>query len=179
MGRQRRASRAARRTRPRPRATVCGRGGGESHGARVPAPAKCWRKLSPVPRLLFDLTPLDTPSGPRGIGRYIRELALGLARLPSEELGGIEILGLTSLTWSGAYQVTDDIASYRGGARSVAPTEADFYQWAWRQRLALWRAAKSLNAGAVHVTDPHATPLFFGLPGCRTSVTSFDLVPTN
>jgi glycosyltransferase involved in cell wall biosynthesis len=128
--------------------------------------------------LLFDLTPLDTPSGPRGIGRYIRELALGLAQLPSDELGGIEILGLTSLTWSGGYQVTDDLGSYRGGARSAAPTEADFYQWAWRQRLAMWRAAKSVNAGAVHITDPHATPLFLGLAGCKRIVTCHDLVPT-
>src|SRR5258708_33721550 len=136
MGRQRRASRAARRTRPRPRATVFGRGAGESHGARVPAPAKCWRKLSPVPRLLFDLTPLDTPSGPRGIGRYIRDLALGLSELPKDQLEGIEIVGLTSLSWSGGYELTDDIASYRGGSRSVAPTEADFYRWARRQRLA-------------------------------------------
>jgi glycosyltransferase involved in cell wall biosynthesis len=128
--------------------------------------------------LLLDLTPLDTPSGPRGIGRYIRELALGLSDLPKSELAGIDILGLTSLTWTGAYKVTDDVGSYRGGARSVAPTEADFYQWAWRQRLALWRAAKSIGATAVHICDPHATPLFLGLSGCKRIVTCHDLVPT-
>jgi len=73
-----------------------------------------------VPRLLLDLTPLDTPSGPRGIGRYIRELALGLSELPPEELEGVEIIGLTSLEWTGEYKTTRDIASYRGGPRSVA-----------------------------------------------------------
>ena len=129
-------------------------------------------------KLLLDLTPLDTPSGPRGIGRYIRELAQGLALLPKEELGGIELVGLTSITWTGGYQVTDDVGSYRGGARSAAPTETDFYEWAWRQRLALWRAVQRIGAAAVHTCDPHATPLFLGLAGCKRIVTCHDLVPT-
>jgi glycosyltransferase involved in cell wall biosynthesis len=129
-------------------------------------------------RILFDLTPLDTPSGPRGIGRYIRELALGLSALPKEELGDVELVGLTSLTWSGDYRITDDIGSYRGGARSEAPTESDFYEWAWRQRVALWRAAGRVGAAAVHVPDPHATPLFLGWAGCKRIVTCHDLVPT-
>jgi len=129
-------------------------------------------------RILFDLTPLDTPSGPRGIGRYIRELALGLSQLGPEELSGIEIIGLTSLDWTGACETTRDIGSYRGGPRSVSPTEKDFYEWAYRQRLALWRAAKRMEVDAVHICDPHATPLFLGLVGCRRIVTCHDLVPT-
>ena len=129
-------------------------------------------------RILFDLTPLDTPSGPRGIGRYIRELALGLSELPKSELPGIEIIGLTSLDWTGGYAVTSDIAGYRGGPRAAAPTEKDFYHWAYRQRLLLWRAAKAVGADAVHICDPHATPLFFGMVGCRKIVTCHDLVPT-
>lgn len=129
-------------------------------------------------RILFDLTPLDTPSGPRGIGRYIRELALGLAQLPKEELAGIELVGLTSLSWTGDYRITDDISSYRGGAKSVAPTEKDFYEWAWRQRLALWRAAKRIGAAAVHIGDPHATPLLLGVAGCKRITTCYDLIPT-
>ena len=134
--------------------------------------------MSRPPRILLDLTPLDTPSGPRGIGRYIRELALGLSELPREELGGIEIMGLTSLSWTGACETTLDIASFRGGARSGAPTETDFYHWAYRQRLALWRAAKSVGADAVHICDAHATPLFLSLSGCRKIVTCHDLVPS-
>jgi glycosyltransferase involved in cell wall biosynthesis len=129
-------------------------------------------------RILFDLTPLDTPSGPRGIGRYIRELAQGLAALPRGELGDVELVGLTSLGWTGEYRITADLASYGGGARSQAPTEADFYEWAWRQRVALWRAAAQLGAAAVHVGDPHATPLFLGLAGCKRIVTCHDLIPT-
>src|SRR5439155_18825318 len=85
---------------------------------------------------------------------------------------------LTSLTWIGGYAITDDVASYGGGARSRAPTEADFYEWAWRQRVALWRAAKRVGAAAVHVGDPHATPLGLGLAKCKRIVTCHDLVPT-
>jgi glycosyltransferase involved in cell wall biosynthesis len=129
-------------------------------------------------KILLDLTPLDTPSGPRGIGRYIRELAIGLSELPSEELEGVELIGLTALTWTGDCRVTRDLASYRGGPRAEAPTERDFYVWAYRQRLALWRAARRLGVDAVHISDPHATPLFFGLAGCRKIVTCHDLLPT-
>jgi len=126
-------------------------------------------------RLVLDLTPLDTPSGPRGIGRYIRELALGLSELPADELDGFEIVGLTSLGWTGDYRITDDIASYRGDPNLPTPTEADFYRWAWRQRVALWRALRRARADAVHICDAHATPLFLG---CRKIVTCHDLVPT-
>jgi glycosyltransferase involved in cell wall biosynthesis len=129
-------------------------------------------------RILFDLTPLDTPSGPRGIGRYIRELAIGLCALPKAELGDVELVGLTSLTWTGDYRITDHIASYRGGARSESPTEKDFYEWAWRHRVAFWRAARRVGAAAVHVCDPHATPLFLGWAGCKRIVTCHDLIPT-
>jgi glycosyltransferase involved in cell wall biosynthesis len=126
-------------------------------------------------RLVLDLTPLDTPSGPRGIGRYIRELATGLSELPKDELDGIEIVGLTSLGWTGDYRLTDDLASYRGDPNLPTPTESDFYRWAWRQRVALWRAVKSAGADAVHISDAHATPLFLG---CKKIVTCHDLVPT-
>ena len=56
-------------------------------------------------RLLLDLTPLDTPSGPRGIGRYIRDLAAGLTELPREELSGFEVVGLARLGWNGDYRL--------------------------------------------------------------------------
>jgi len=129
------------------------------------------------PKLLFDLTPLDTPSGPRGIGRYIRELARGLSELPSDELAGIDLVGLTSLGWDGSYKTTEDIGSFDGYMKSP-PTERDFYVWAYRQRVALWMAAKRIGATAVHVLDPHATPLFLRRAGIKKIVTCYDLVPT-
>ena len=35
-----------------------------------------------------------------------------------------------------------------------------------------------MNATAVHISDPHATPLFLGFAGCKRIVTCYDLVPT-
>lgn len=129
-------------------------------------------------RLLLDLTPLDTPARLRGIGRYIRELALGLAGLSSHERAGIEIVGLTHLGWSGSYRVTEDIGSFEGDADLPYPNESHYYRWAYRQRFALWRAAAHIGATAVHLCDPHATPWFLGRAGVRRIVTCHDLVPT-
>lgn len=129
-------------------------------------------------RLLLDLTPLDTPARLRGIGRYIRELSLGLSALPKHDLAGIEILGLTRLSFDGSYQVTSDIGAFEGDAALPYPTEANYYQWAYRQRFALWSAALRTGADAVHLCDPHATPLFLGWTGCQRIVTCHDLVPT-
>lgn len=128
------------------------------------------------PKLLVDLTPLDTPSGPRGIGRYIRELARGLAELPAGSLDGIELLGLTSLGWDGSHTTTRDLGSFDG--TKAEPTERDFYTWAYRQRVALWRAARRIGASAVHILDPHATPLLLKPFRIKKIVTCHDLVPT-
>lgn len=129
-------------------------------------------------KILVDLTPLDTPSGPRGIGRYIRELARGLSELPEGELEGIELVGLTSLGWTGDHRITHDLASFEGTPGMEAPSGRDFYVWAYRQRVALWRAARRLGAAVVHIPDPHATPLLFGLAGLKKIVTCHDLIPT-
>jgi len=128
--------------------------------------------------LLLDLTPLDTPARLRGIGRYIRELALGLAGLSAQERSGIEILGLTKLSWTGGYEVTDDIAAFEGDPELPYPNEQDYYRWAYRQRFALWRAAARIGAAAVHICDAHATPWFLDSAGVRRIVTCHDLVPT-
>lgn len=128
------------------------------------------------PKLLVDLTPLDTPSGPRGIGRYIRELARGLSELPASALEGIDVLGLTSLGWDGSYTTTRDLGSFEG--TKPAPTERDFYVWAYRQRVALWLAARRIGATAVHILDPHATPLLLKPFAIKKIVTCHDLVPT-
>ena len=129
-------------------------------------------------RLLLDLTPLDTPARLRGIGRYIRELSLGLAALPKEELAGIEVVGLTRLNWDGSYELTSDIGAFQGNPKLPYPNETDYYRWAYRQRFALWRAVAHAGAAAVHLCDPHATPMFLSRIGCRRIVTCHDLVPT-
>jgi glycosyltransferase involved in cell wall biosynthesis len=130
------------------------------------------------PKLLLDLTPLGTPGGARGIGRFIRELARGLAELPKEELEDIELVGLTSLSWTGDFTVTSDLAAFLDASGTPLYTAGDYYSWAYRQRFSLWRAAMRLRATAVHITDPHGTPRFFGFAGTKRIVTCYDLVPT-
>lgn len=130
------------------------------------------------PRLLLDLTPLTTPGGARGIGRYTRELARGLADLPSDELEGIELLGLTSLSWSGAATFVGDFGSFLAQDKTLLLGSSDYYSWAYRQRLVLWRATRHIDAQAIHLCDPHATPRFLNLAGTKKLVTCHDIVPT-
>jgi glycosyltransferase involved in cell wall biosynthesis len=127
--------------------------------------------------LLLDLTVLDTPSRDRGPGRYVRELACGLAELPREALGNVRLLGLTHLGLDGSYRVTDDLASFRGSADLPSPASRDHYRWAYARRLSLWRAVRGIGADAVHLADPHATPLLMGLTRCKKIVTCHDTIP--
>jgi len=135
--------------------------------------------MSSLPKqLLLDLTLLGTPGGARGIGRYARELARGLCELPAHHLEGIELTGLLSVDWNGKYAATTDIAGYLDQSSTRLLEERDYYSWAYRQRLVLWRAAKQLHADAIHLCDPHATPRFLGLAGAKKIVTCHDIVPS-
>ena len=127
--------------------------------------------------LLLDLTSLDTPSRTRGPGRYVRDLARGLAALPSVALPGIRLLGLTRLGFDGSHSVTNDLASFEGSESLPAPTSRDHYRWAYARRVALWRAVRQIGAAAVHLGDPHATPLFMAFTSCKTIVTCHDAIP--
>lgn len=127
--------------------------------------------------VLYDLTPLDTQSRVRGIGRYVRELAAGLSRLDIAA-SGLRIVGLTRLGWAGDYRITHDIASFEGSADVPRPTKADHYRWAYRRRVALFRAARSIGADVVHLGDPNATPLLMGFSGAKQIVTCHDLIPS-
>lgn len=127
--------------------------------------------------LLVDLTPLDTPTRHRGNGRYLRELALGLAAVPAAELGGLRLLALTQLEADGRCAVTDDLASFAGSASLPSPGQRDHYRWAYARRLGLWRAVRGLAVDGVHLGDPNAKPLLMGLSRCKTIVTCHDMIP--
>jgi glycosyltransferase involved in cell wall biosynthesis len=127
--------------------------------------------------VLFDMTPLDTPSRYRGFGRYVRELALGLSKLANSDKQGLRILGLTRLRWNGAYELTEDLGSFEGNADISNPVAADHYREAYKRRVALWRAARHVQADVVHLGDPQATPLARHLAGCKFLVTCHDLIP--
>ena len=128
-------------------------------------------------KVLLDLTSLDTPARDRGHGRYVRVLSRGLAELPASELGRLRIMALTHLALDGSYRVTDDISTFHGSPDLPAPGPRDHYHWAYARRLALWRAVRAIGASAVHLGDPNACPLFFGLTGCKKIVTCHDTIP--
>ncbi len=127
--------------------------------------------------LLIDLTSLDTPSRRRGTGRYVRDLAVGLSRLCASDWGDVRPLGLTHLFLDGSYRVTEQLDAFAGSPEIPVPTARDHYHWAYVRRFALFRAARSIGAQAVHLGDPHATPLLMGFGKCRRIVTCHDAIP--
>jgi glycosyltransferase involved in cell wall biosynthesis len=132
----------------------------------------------PSPTLLLDLTSLDTPSRRRGQGRYVRDLARGLAALPSGALGKMRLLGLTHLGLDGSYRVTERLDEFEGSAEVPIPSRRDHYRWAYARRLGLFRAVRRIGASAVHLGVAGATPLLLGLGGCRRIVTCHDAIPS-
>ncbi len=102
---------------------------------------------------------------------------MGLSRLQGEQLGDLRLLGLTHLELNGDYRLTEQLDSFEGSPDIVLPTARDHYHWAYMRRLALFRATRKIGAEAVHLGDPHATPLFMGLTQCRRIVTCHDAIP--
>ena len=129
-----------------------------------------------APMVLVDLTALDTPSRTRGIGRYVRALALGISRLGADERAGLRIAGLTRLHWTGRFDLTHDLGSFEG-TQDLLPAKADHRRFAAKRRIALWRAVQGAGAALVHLTDPNATPLGMGFTRCQRLVTCHDLIP--
>jgi glycosyltransferase involved in cell wall biosynthesis len=127
--------------------------------------------------VLLDLTSLDTPSRNRGHGRYVRELALGLAELPESDRGQLEFLALTHLSLGGSYRITDDIAGFEGTPGQPSPGPKEHYRWAYARRFGLVRALRKIGAGAVHLADPNASPLLMSLTQCKKIVTCHDVIP--
>ncbi len=127
--------------------------------------------------LVLDLASLDTPSRRRGTGRYVRDLAVGLSRLPSSALGGLRLIGLTHLSSNGEFRTTEDLASFEGSPDIPLPTAQNHYRWAYSRRFGLHRAMRKLAADAIHLGDPHATPWLMGLTHCKRIATCHDAIP--
>ncbi len=128
--------------------------------------------------ILFDLCPLDTQSRGRGIGRYVRDLAIGLSRIPASSRSDLRIIGLTRVGWTGGYRITEDLEAFNGNSDVPHPGTWDKYRFTYSRRLALWAVARRLGADAIHLGDPNATPLLMGLSGCKSIVTCHDLIPS-
>jgi glycosyltransferase involved in cell wall biosynthesis len=127
--------------------------------------------------IVFDMTILDTPTRSRGTARYVRDLGAALMDVAEGERRGLRVLGLTGLTWTGGYRITEDLRSFAGSPHIPTPTRRDHYRWAYQRRLVLSIALRRIGADAVHITDPNATPL--GLRGSRIRrvVSCLDTIP--
>jgi glycosyltransferase involved in cell wall biosynthesis len=116
--------------------------------------------------VLLDLTVLRTDSRERGIGRYVTDLARGLA-----DLDAAEVRGVTELPWRG----DADVRELRAGvAETTASPLRGYFDWAYRIRLRLASAARAERAGLVHLGHPNATPI--GVR-CPRLTTCHDLIP--
>lgn len=122
---------------------------------------------------LLDLSVLATHTNTRGIGRYVFDLARGLARR-AREGDDVRLLGIEQLDWRKDPVVTDDI---EGAAQRLvsAPERLAHAAWAYRVRFRLAQATRTIDADVLHSGHPNATPL--GKLGCPRIGTCHDLIP--
>ncbi|HEY2410473.1 MAG TPA: glycosyltransferase family 1 protein [Polyangiaceae bacterium] len=128
---------------------------------------------APRSTVLIDATPLRTPSGTRGIGRYVYELLHGLAdERPSwEDRFNLVVLG--DLGPRGEPELTDDL---RGAAERglLARGSVGREVMRWRRQWWLGAAAVQARADLMHETEPLGVPLRGNVPRL---VTCYDLIP--
>jgi len=127
-----------------------------------------------VATVLLDLSVLATNSRTRGIGRYVADLATGIARARNDT-HDLRVLGLEHLSWVGTGDVTEDLDG--AVSRLTAPESRHMTHtaWAYRIRIALGTAARAVSPDLVHTGHPNATPL--AEPGCPRVTTCHDLIP--
>lgn len=120
--------------------------------------------------VLVDLTPLDTTSRLRGIGRYVSELGHAIARIPEHERG-MRVAGLADVARS---DVPVDPSFRFAGTPGLTLDAANQYRYFASRRLLMERTVHAHGARLVHLTEPRGTPLFPSLPRV---VTAHDLIP--
>lgn len=122
----------------------------------------------------IDLSVLSTLTRFRGIGRYVRDLALALDGL-EPEVRGFELQALTDVgRWwsrpSTARNVSATVAGFDASRRS-----GPHRPWARRMRARLPKVSRSLPCDLLHLGNPDAAP---GLPlRVPTVLTCHDLIP--
>ncbi|HET7467787.1 MAG TPA: glycosyltransferase family 1 protein [Candidatus Dormibacteraeota bacterium] len=120
---------------------------------------------SPVPRIAFDLTPLQNAHRYRGIGTYVRGLA---RRLAVQSNVPIEFWG-----WSGDVGMDSIPPPHRLVQLPRVPMPQ--YRGAWLfARLAMRLRKQRSRVQAVHITDPDALTR---LGGHKVLATVYDLIP--
>jgi glycosyltransferase involved in cell wall biosynthesis len=129
------------------------------------------RRGAPVRRVLIDLSVLRSTSRLRGIGRYVADLAQGLAALEPPDL---ELFALSRVSLSGQLEIDRDLGAAHERLASSSDPLWIHRRWARRLRVTLPRAARLARADLVHSGHPEATPLV-AVPG--RIVTCHDLIP--
>ena len=126
--------------------------------------------LDPGKGVLLDLTPLETISSLRGIGRYVRGLASGLAQLSAEH--GMQLEGIAATPDLKRLFFTEDPFAYclRPVTLPVPRSPAR------RARLIRRHMAKlvSERPGLLHLADPNGVPDARSVP---FTLTCHDLIP--
>jgi len=120
--------------------------------------------------VLLDLTPLETISSLRGIGRYVRGLASGLAQLANESAFHVE--GVAATPDLKRLFVVENPFEY-----CLRPVTAPIPKSPARRRRLIQRQIASLareRPGLLHLTDPNGMPPANSVP---FTVTCHDLIP--
>jgi glycosyltransferase involved in cell wall biosynthesis len=117
--------------------------------------------------VLYDLTPMNTPSRLRGIGRYAYELGRALGNLGNRDLA---IAGLVRTEGEVRIALTFNL-DYPGTPHRD-PILLSEYQSARRWRLA--SLVHRSGCKLLHLSDPHGTPLGLRVPKV---VTCHDVIP--
>jgi glycosyltransferase involved in cell wall biosynthesis len=120
--------------------------------------------------VLLDLTPLETISSLRGIGRYVRGLASGLAQLASES--GLHVEGVAATRDLKQLFLVDDPFAY-----CLRPVTLPVPKSPARRRRLIRRhmaALASQRPGLLHLADPNGVPPANSVP---FTLTCHDLIP--
>jgi glycosyltransferase involved in cell wall biosynthesis len=120
--------------------------------------------------VLLDLTPLETISSLRGIGRYVRGLATGLSQLASECAFHVE--GVAATPDLERLFVVDDPFAY-----AARPVSMPVPRSPARRRRLIRRQMATLareRPGLLHLADPNGIPAKNSLP---FTLTCHDLIP--
>ncbi|MCU0558956.1 MAG: glycosyltransferase family 4 protein [Desulfobacterales bacterium] len=124
------------------------------------------------PDVLVDLTPLDTPSRFRGIGRYAAGLARGIAELAAAGGLGLRVEALVR-NGLGSGPLTDPAFRYSGNP-NLRPSQWQYAKYNIVRRLTMGTLAASTGARLMHLTDPKGTPWDCRVPRI---ITCHDLIP--
>ncbi len=119
--------------------------------------------------VLFDLTPMDTRSRFRGIGRYAYELGRALA---AEHPGDLSIAGLVAP--AGPASTATIPQPVYAGRKDLSPDRAVDQRMARHRRLRLASTVHRTGARLLHLTEARGTPIGLRVPHV---VTCHDLIP--